>query len=230
MELFSPVLTSPPDASATRLPDREAGSTMPDTWGALMEAAQDGHSGAYRRLLREISPWLQRYFRRRLPHGDIDDAVQETLLAIHRRRHTFDPREPLEPWLMVIAKRKWIDQLRGMARRAAEALPDDLAVGSHELLEPGDVVIMDNLSVHKVTGVREAIERVGARLLYLPSYSPDFNPIEQLFAKLKALLRTAAARTIPALWQTIRKAFTGFKQQECQNYIAASGYDAYDPT
>ncbi len=132
MDLFSPMLTSPPDASATRLPDREAGSTMPDTWGALMEAAQDGHSGAYRRLLREISPWLQRYFRRRLPHGDIDDAVQETLLAIHRRRHTFDPREPLEPWLMVIAKRKWIDQLRGMARRAAEALPDDLAVGSHE--------------------------------------------------------------------------------------------------
>ena len=78
--------------------------------------------------------------------------------------------------------------------------------------------------------MREAIERVGARLLYLPSYSPDFNPIEQLFAKLKALLRTAAARTIPALWQTIRKAFTGFKQQECRNYIAASGYDAYDPT
>ena len=97
-------------------------------------------------------------------------------------------------------------------------------------LAPGDVVIMDNLSVHKVTGVREALERVGARLLYLPSYSPDFNPIEQLFAKLKALLRTAAARTIPALWQTIQKAFTGFKQQECRNYIAASGYDAYDPT
>ena len=78
--------------------------------------------------------------------------------------------------------------------------------------------------------VREALERVGVRLLYLPSYSPDFNPIEQLFAKLKALLRTAAARTIPALWETIRKAFTCFQPQECRNYIAASGYDAYDPT
>ena len=98
------------------------------------------------------------------------------------------------------------------------------------LLEPGDVVIMDNLSVHKVTGLREALEKVGARLLYLPSYSPDFNPIEQLFAKLKALLRTAAARTIPALWQTIREAFKRFGPQECRNYIAASGYDAYDPT
>jgi transposase len=98
------------------------------------------------------------------------------------------------------------------------------------LLDPGDVVIMDNLSVHKVAGVREALEKVGARLLYLPSYSPDFNPIEQLFAKLKALLRTAAARTIPALWQTIQNAFTCFGPRECRNYIAASGYDAHDPT
>ncbi len=89
---------------------------------------------------------------------------------------------------------------------------------------------MDNLSVHKVTGVREAIERVGARLLYLLDRVEVRRVGRQLFAKLKALLRTAAARTIPALWQTIRKAFTGFKQQECRNYIAASGYDAYDPT
>ena len=109
---------------------------MPDTWGALMEAAQSGHGGAYRRLLNEISPWLHRYFRRRLPHGDVDDAVQETLLAIHRRRHTFDTRQPFEPWLTAVAKRKWIDQLRGMVRRAAEELPDDLPVGDH-----GDAVI-----------------------------------------------------------------------------------------
>ena len=126
------MLTSSPQVSATRLCDRVPGSAAPGTWGALMEAAQNGHGGAYRRLLSDISPWLHRYFRRRLPHGDIDDAVQETLLAIHRRRHTFDPRQPFEPWLAAIAKRKWIDQLRGMARRAAEALPDDLAVGDHE--------------------------------------------------------------------------------------------------
>ena len=61
-----------------------------------MMAAQNGHGGAYRRLLSDVSPWLHRYFRRRLPHGHIDDAVQETLLAIHRRRHTFDPRQPFE--------------------------------------------------------------------------------------------------------------------------------------
>jgi RNA polymerase sigma factor (sigma-70 family) len=103
-----------------------------DAWGALMEAAQKGHGGAYRRLLSELSEWLQRYFRRRLPTADVDDAVQETLLAIHRRRHTFDPRYPLGPWVAAIAKRKWIDQLRSIGRRPTEDLPDDLAVEDHE--------------------------------------------------------------------------------------------------
>ena len=96
-------------------------------------------------------------------------------------------------------------------------------------LKPGDTVILDNLPAHKVAGVRDAIERVGARLLYLPPYSPDFNPIEQLFAKLKALLRSAAARSVPDLWTTIREAFTRFTPAECRNYLAASGYDACDP-
>ena len=96
-------------------------------------------------------------------------------------------------------------------------------------LRPGDTVILDNLPAHKVSGVREAVERVGARLLYLPPSSPDFNPIEQLFAKLKALLRTAAARSVPDLWNTIGKAFTHFTPVECRNYLVASGYDACDP-
>ena len=93
-------------------------------------------------------------------------------------------------------------------------------------LRPGDTVVLDNLSAHKVAGVREAVEKVGARLLYLPVYSPDFNPIEQAFAKLKALLRTAAARTVPDLWAAIREAFTRFTPAECRNYLAASGYNA----
>ena len=71
--------------------------------------------------------------------------------------------------------------------------------------------------------------RRGARLRYLPAYSPDFNPIEQAFAKLKTLLRTAAARTVPDLWTAIRNAFIRFKPDECRNYLAAAGYDAYDP-
>jgi transposase len=93
------------------------------------------------------------------------------------------------------------------------------------VLRPGDTVVLDNLGAHKVMGVREAIEAVGARLLYLPPYSPDFNPIEQAFAKLKALLRTAAARTVPDLQAAIQQAFTGFTPKECRNYLAAAGYE-----
>jgi len=92
-------------------------------------------------------------------------------------------------------------------------------------LRPGDIVIMDNLPAHKVGGVRQAIEATGASLLYLPPYSPDFNPIEQAFAKLKAILRKAAARTIPELWDAIAEAIDRFSPGECRNYFAAAGYD-----
>ena len=92
-------------------------------------------------------------------------------------------------------------------------------------LSPGDVVIMDNLPAHKVGGIRQAIEATGARLLYLPPYSPDFNPIEMAFSKLKALLRKAAARTIDDLWQVIADALGAFTPAECNNYFAAAGYD-----
>jgi transposase len=91
-------------------------------------------------------------------------------------------------------------------------------------LRPGDIVVIDNLSSHKVAGVREAIEAVGASLLYLPPYSPDLNPIEQVFAKLKALLRSAACRTLEALWTKIGSVLTQFAAQECAAYIAHCGY------
>lgn len=92
-------------------------------------------------------------------------------------------------------------------------------------LSPGDVVIMDNLPAHKVGGVRQAIEAAGARLLYLPPYSPDFNPIEMAFSKLKALLRKAAARTVDDLWKVIGDAIDAFTPAECSNYFTAAGYD-----
>jgi transposase len=91
-------------------------------------------------------------------------------------------------------------------------------------LKPGDVVVMDNLSAHKVAGVAEAIRAAGASLMYLPPYSPDLNPIEQAFAKLKALLRKAAARTREALWTTIGQLLDTFSPDECQNYLTNSGY------
>lgn len=92
-------------------------------------------------------------------------------------------------------------------------------------LRPDDIVIMDNLPAHKVSGVKEAIEKVGAKLLYLPPYSPDFNPIEMAFSKFKAFLKKIAARTKHALWEAIAKACDIFPPGECVNFFAADGYD-----
>ena len=96
-------------------------------------------------------------------------------------------------------------------------------------LRPRDIVIMDNLPAHKVHGVRQAIEAAGASLRYLPPYSPDFNPIEMAFAKLKPLLRPAAARTIPDLWQAIADALRRFTSQECANYSRNSSGSIHSP-
>jgi transposase len=92
-------------------------------------------------------------------------------------------------------------------------------------LKPGDVVVMDNLPAHKAAGVREAIERAGATPTFLPPYSPDFNPIENAFAKLKALLRARAERSISALWDAIGTIVGLFSPTECANYFRAAGYD-----
>lgn len=93
-------------------------------------------------------------------------------------------------------------------------------------LRPGDIVVMDNLSSHKGPQVRQMIEAAGATLMFLPPYSPDFNPIENAFAKLKALLRKAGERTVEGLWNAIGKITQTFTPQECANYFAAAGYDA----
>ncbi len=93
------------------------------------------------------------------------------------------------------------------------------------MLHEGDIVILDNLPAHKATGARKAIEAVGATLMFLPPYSPDFNPIEQAFAKIKALLRKAATRTVETLETAIAEALTAFTPQECANYFANSGYE-----
>jgi transposase len=91
-------------------------------------------------------------------------------------------------------------------------------------LEQDDIVFMDNLRPHKVDGVRQAIEAVGATLRYLPAYSPDLNPIEQAFAKLKAALRKGAARTVKTLWKLIGKLIKTFAPEECANYFRHAGY------
>ena len=93
-------------------------------------------------------------------------------------------------------------------------------------LVAGDVVVMDNLPSHKKAGVREAIEAVGARLLYLPLYSPDLNPIELAFSKLKALLRKAGERSVEGLWSLLGRLIDEIKPEECRNFFIHCGYDA----
>ncbi len=92
-------------------------------------------------------------------------------------------------------------------------------------LWPGDLVILDNLSAHKSKRARMWLEATGAEVVFLPPYSPDFNPIENAFAKLKALLRKAAERTVEGLWQTIGTLLEAFSPTECANYFAAAGYE-----
>lgn len=91
-------------------------------------------------------------------------------------------------------------------------------------LRPGDTVVMDNLSSHKVAGVRAAIEAAGAQLLYLPPYSPDLNPIEMMFAKLKAIMRSIAAKTVDALWEALGIVAVQVPPSECANFIRNAGY------
>jgi RNA polymerase sigma-70 factor (ECF subfamily) len=117
-----------------------------DQWSVLMAAGRAGDARAYARLLAEVRLWLARYFRRRLPGAQADDAVQDTLIALHNRRDDFDCGKPLRPWLAAIARFKWVDQLRAI-RRDALMLADDNAAGhvpSHEI---------DVLSCHAVRGL-----------------------------------------------------------------------------
>lgn len=91
-------------------------------------------------------------------------------------------------------------------------------------LRPGDIVIMDNLGSHKGAGIRQAIEAAGAQVRHLPPYSPDYNPIEQVFAKLKTLLRKTASRTVEALWSSVGALLDQFPPAECRRYIRRGGY------
>ena len=92
-------------------------------------------------------------------------------------------------------------------------------------LRPGQIVVMDNLPAHKVAAVRHAIHAAGARLWFLPPYSPDFNPIENVFAKLKAILRKAAPRTVPNLTEAVANALDQVTPGECANFFQAAGYE-----
>jgi RNA polymerase sigma factor (sigma-70 family) len=111
-------------------------STRPDDasgqgWDRLMSAAQVGDASAYRTLLGKLAVWLRRYYARRLPPAMTDDAVQDVLLAIHEKRHTYDPARPFGPWVAAIARYKWIDRLRSLKAEASEPLDENIGVSDH---------------------------------------------------------------------------------------------------
>jgi len=107
-------------------------SPSPDRWGDLMAASQSGNGGAYNRLLTELTAWLQRYYARRIPAGQVDDLVQEALVAVHTKRHTYEPGRPFRAWLAGIARYKWIDRLRSNQRHQFEPIEDhDPSVDDH---------------------------------------------------------------------------------------------------
>jgi RNA polymerase sigma-70 factor (ECF subfamily) len=136
-----------------------------DQWGELMVAGQQGHGGAYRRLLSEIDPWLHRYYARRLPEAMVDDAVQETLIAVHNKRHTFTPGRPFRPWLTAIARYKWIDRLRAMRREATDELDEDIGVEGHESRVTSAIVLEDLL------GRLKPAQALAIRLVKLQGFS-----------------------------------------------------------
>ena len=171
----SSILSSPPIGDAAqgqlcsrpevRLQQRESWNRCSERWGHLMVAAQAGDSRAYERLLRELATWLRRYYTRRLPHPSAEDAMQEALLAIHAKRHTYAPSRSFGAWVTAIARYKWIDRVRDQSRYAALSLDEDIAIEDH-----GNAAISTAALDHLLGRLKPAQERV-IRLVKLKGLS-----------------------------------------------------------
>jgi RNA polymerase sigma factor (sigma-70 family) len=136
-------------------------------WDKLMASALAGDAHAYRSLLVELVPWLRRYYQRRLPLMMVEDSVQDVLLAIHEKRHTYDPSRPFAPWLAAIARYKWIDRLRSMKRQTTEPLDESVRAPDHE-----SSVVAETTLTQLLSEIRPAQARV-IRLVKIEGYSVD---------------------------------------------------------
>ena len=130
-----------------------------------MRAAQAGDGKAYRILLDHAASWLKRFYVRRLPPSMVDDAVQDALLAVHEKRHTFDPARPFGPWLAAIARYKWIDRLRQVAGMRTETLDEDIGIGDHE-----DAIVTAS-SLARLLGELKPAQATAIRLVKLQGFS-----------------------------------------------------------
>jgi RNA polymerase sigma factor (sigma-70 family) len=145
----------------------KAGDASGQNWDRLMAAAQVGDANAYRTLLAELALWLRRYYARRLPPAMTEDAVQDVLLAIHEKRHTYDPARPFGPWLAAIARYKWIDRLRSLKADAAEPLDENIGVPDH-----GDAVIAGS-TFQQLLAELKPPQAEAIRLVKLEGYSVE---------------------------------------------------------
>jgi RNA polymerase sigma factor (sigma-70 family) len=168
-----------------------------DGWGRLMAAAQGGDADAYRRLLAELVPWLRRYYRRRLPPGSTEDAVQDVLLAVHEKRHTYNPSRPFAPWLAAIARYKWIDRLRSMKHEAFEPLDETLGTPDHE-----DAVVAQSTLRQLLASLRPAQAEV-IRLVKIEGYS--IEEASKASGQSVPLVKVNIHRGINRLMSVIRK-------------------------
>ena len=164
----------------------------------LMAAAQDGNADAYRRLLAELTPWLRRYYLRRLPTAATDDAVQDVLLAIHEKRHTYDRSRPFGPWVAAIARYKWIDRLRTTKRKASESLDESLGTPDHE-----DAVVAQSTFRRLLASLKPAQAEV-IRLVKIEGYS--IEEAAKASGQSVPLVKVNIHRGINRLTSAIRKA------------------------
>ena len=134
-------------------------------WDAMMAAAQGGDAPSYHRLLSEVTAWLRRYYARRLPSAMIDDAIQDTLIAVHEKRHTYDPTRPFGAWLAAIARYKWIDALRSLNMKPTEPLDDDIPVPDHE------EAITSARSIERLLATLKPVQSQVIRLVKLQGFS-----------------------------------------------------------
>lgn len=160
-----------------------------------MIAAQGGDRDSYRLLLDELQLWLRRYYRRRLPPDAVDDAVQEALIAVHTKRHTWDPARPFAPWLAGIARYKWIDRLRNLTATRTEELPETLSVGDH-----GDDVLSATVLAQLLSTLKPAQAEV-IRLVKLDGLS--IEEAAALTGQSESLVKVNIHRGLARLSRTV---------------------------
>ncbi len=152
-------------SAAGRAVTAAAGDPSRDDWRAAMAAAQSGDAAAYRGLLAALSVWLRRYYVRRLPPAMVEDAVQDALLAVHEKRHTYDPARPFGPWLAAIARYKWIDRLRAMKVEAVAPLDETIGVEDH------GAAVVAAVALRRLLGTLKPAQAEVIRLVKLEGYS-----------------------------------------------------------